>query len=161
MENKTFRDVFGYAGLYTANELGVIKSNIKTKNQRTQNNGYLIIDLYKENKQKTVLVHRIIAQTFISNSENKPCVNHINGIKTDNRAKNLEWCTYSENQLHAVKTGLRRTKKIFQHDLNGKLLNTFNSLKSAAKETGTHNSRISECCNGKQKTSNGFKWSSL
>ena len=70
------------------------------------NKGYFLVDLSKNNIQKKVLVHRLVAQTFIPNPKNKLQVNHINGIKTDNRVKNLEWVTAKQNNLHARKIGL-------------------------------------------------------
>ena len=68
--------------------------------------GYFRVNLYKEGKMKRFAVHRLIALAFIENSDNKPQVNHINGIKTDNRVENLEWVTQQENMRHAFKTGL-------------------------------------------------------
>lgn len=80
--------------------------------------GYLIVDLRKRNIRKCKTVHRIVAETFIPNVENKPQINHKNGIKTDNRVENLEWCNNSENQIHAFANNLQKGN--FEHH-NSKL----------------------------------------
>lgn len=102
-------DIPEYEGLYYINESGEIfsiKSNSLLK-QQLKNNGYLKVKLFKNGDYKFFNVHRLVATTFIPNLNNLPCVNHRNGIKTDNRVENLEWCTYSENEKHAYNNGLK------------------------------------------------------
>jgi len=70
--------------------------------------GYLFVRLSKKGNVKNRTIHRLIAQHFIPNNSNKNVVNHLNGIKADNRIENLEWCTRSENDKHAFKLGLRK-----------------------------------------------------
>ena len=83
-----------------ANEPNII-TGVKDKD------GYIRVHLHVDTKSKIVSLHRLIAKAFIPNPDNKPQVNHINGIKDDNRVKNLEWCTLSENRQHAYDTGLQ------------------------------------------------------
>ena len=114
-----WKDIKNYEGLYKISNQGRVKSlhlrtnNLKKGNiikQRENINGYLIIGLTKNNKQKTLRVHRLVATEFKPNQENKPCVNHIDGNKLNNNDWNIEWCTYSENHIHAYKNNLMNRK---------------------------------------------------
>lgn len=98
--------------MYEVSNLGRIKSFALYPDGRilkpsVTRDGYLRTALTKDSKVKHLSIHRLVALAFIPNPENKPEVNHINGIKTDNIVDNLEWSTSSENQLHAFKTGLQ------------------------------------------------------
>ena len=84
------------------------KSNFK--NIRLNDKGYFRCNLKNEGKRYDFTIHRLVALAFIPNEENKPFINHKNGIKTDNRVENLEWCNQSENVTHAVKNRLIKTK---------------------------------------------------
>ena len=102
-----------YNGCYFALSNGLIKTNNWRNTGKTaylkpaiSKKGYLQVGLQVNGKLISKRVHRIIAETFIPNPENKPMVNHINGIKTDNRIGNLEWCTAKENVAHAISMGL-------------------------------------------------------
>lgn len=79
--------------------------------QRLNRDGYPTIFLWKNNKGTCYCVHRRVAIAFISNPENKPCINHKDGNKANNNLDNLEWCTYSENLRHAIDTGLFKPRR--------------------------------------------------
>ncbi len=90
---------------YYISDTGIVRNNKTkyTKILQQDRKGYLRIVLKNVSTQ---LVHRLVAKAFIPNYENKPCINHKNGIKNDNRVENLEWCTIIENNIHANKNGL-------------------------------------------------------
>lgn len=111
-----WKDIKGYEGYYQVSNLGNVRrlpTIIKYKNEGFRNyppkdlipektyDGYLRIVLMKEHKKQRFQIHRLVADAFIPNPENKEQVNHINGNKADNRVENLEWCTSSENARHA------------------------------------------------------------
>jgi hypothetical protein len=126
--------------------------------------GYLSLKYSVCNQGKTVRVHRLVAEAFIPNPENKPQVNHINGDKQDNRVCNLEWATNSENVRHANSIGLRSygfgqeacrfTGKVEAYDSSGRLVVTLAGNKEMA-EHGFDFRLVSACLMGKRKTHKG------
>ncbi len=107
---ETWKNIKGYESLYEVSNLGrvrTIKSG-RIKRQPIHWKGYPMITLRRPVQIcKSYRTHRLVAEAFIENPNNYPQVNHINGIKTDNRAENLEWCNNSMNQQHSIKNGLR------------------------------------------------------
>lgn len=130
MEDEEWRDVVGYEGSYIVSNKGSIKSLdryvkngvhgkilIKSKTPKiyVQKQGYHMVRFSIGSHQKLVFVHRVVAQSFIPNPDDKKTVNHKNGIKSDNRVENLEWASQRENNLHAFKTGLQKPRKGISH----------------------------------------------
>ena len=161
-EVETFVKIEGFDN-YEVSNLGKVR-NIKTGivlKPRLHRNGYLMHQLCENNKRKFLYLHRIIATAFIDNPEEKPCVNHIDENKLNNDLSNLEWCTVRENLVHGTRMkriAEKNFKKVIQLDLNDNVLNVFESIKQAGQETGVFATSISACCNGRIKSSGGFKW---
>lgn len=105
-EEEVWKDIEGFEGLYQVSNLGRIKSLKKNLIRKISDNGngYKNVSLYKD-KNHIYYIHRLVAITFIDNPENKPCVNHLDHDKSNNRVDNLEWCTYSENTQDGISKG--------------------------------------------------------
>lgn len=184
MEQEIWKDVPNYEGIYQCSSFGRIKTieRIITekggkkrirkeiiRKQTLSKKGYFYITMTNDCKTKLFTVHRIVAFTFLPLIMNKNVVNHKNGIKTDNRIENLEWCNKSENELHAYRvlgkiniakgsSNLIKRKKVSQYDLNGNYINTYDSIVIAAIETKTNRQKISDVCNGKRFKTNNYIW---
>lgn len=104
---ESFKDIKDFEGIYAASSLGYITNGRKALKTYTINSGYMCLKLYKNGIKKSVLLHRVIAETFLPNPHSKPEVNHIDGDKSNNAVSNLEWVTSSENKQHAFQTGLK------------------------------------------------------
>lgn len=161
------------ANEYFISNLGKIYSSAYRKffKIRIDRYGYPVVSL-KKIKSHPMNVHRLVALAFIPNPENKPQVNHINGIKTDNSVKNLEWNTVQENINHSISMGLKGTRKgykfsykiqqplkrkpVFQYDLYGNLLNEFESQTEASLKLGINIVYISRSCRRECESTNGF-----
>jgi hypothetical protein len=150
-----WKDVIGYEGLYQISNLGNVKYY---KKKTTKGDGilckkfsshYHAVGFYKFGKRKTYLIHRLVAFAFIENTFNKPQVNHINGIKTDNRVENLEWVTASENSKHSYLLGLTKpTNKKIKCSVTNII---YNSLKEASLKTGIKYKTLSNMLIGHRK----------
>ena len=170
-QDEVWKDVVGYEGLYRISNQGTVcrlykngKVNFMTPRIL---NGYWRVKLCNGNTQKEYFLHRLIAQAFIPNPDNKPEINHINGIKTDNRIENLEWVTRSENAIHATKTGLLKYSEYRYNrarDVNSKPVmcietgKIYASYTEAGEDIKTDAAHIGECISGKRSTAGGYHW---
>ena len=180
---EVWKDIAGYEGLYQVSNYGrVLSINFGKRSQKLSgkqrvlkasksSSGYFHVQLYKDKKSSTKLVHVLVASAFLPKPNGDREVNHIDGNKANNYAYNLEWVTKSENARHASMLGLRKPPMegirgannpnsipIAQYDLTGNLLKVWPSHKDAADYYGCDRSSIAACTRGNKKTCMGFMW---
>ena len=176
-----WKDIKGCEGRYQVSTLGRVRSLPRYVNnhtgqllvkgkilkQRPDFKGYMRIDILDNNgKKKYMGIHRLVAETFIDNPLNKPQVNHIDGIKSNNVVSNLEWVTNGENQKHAFRLGLNKVtgragrpkRKVAKIGKQGEVIEIYNSIAEAGRSMNVRGSNIGECCRGHKKTAYGYKW---
>ena len=171
-----------YEGLYKVSNLGRILSlnyrNTGKAELRTPSDnghGYFKVGLRKNGKTKNCYVHRLVAETFLPNPENKPCINHkIEGEKgkkinmvvfntdgsIDKEKSTIEWATYEENnnyETHNERSAKARSKRVLQLSLSGELIKVWESTRECGRNGFDHGAVV-KCCNGEQKTHKGFLW---
>ena len=176
-----------YEGLYKVSNWGRILSlnyNHTGKpglmNPGKDTNGYSMVILWKNGEPKTIKVHRLVAQTFLPNPENKPCINHkiegdegktINMVffnedgTIDKERTTIEWATYKENNDYGTRTERaakaringKKSKKVLQFTLDGEFVREWESTMECGRN-GFCQSHVAACCRGERKTHKGFRF---
>ena len=180
MKNEIWKPIKGFENIYEVSNLGRVESlarSIKAmygkathySEQKVKERilkpsfstyGYAYVTLSKNGKSKTTLVHRLVAEAFLDNPDNLPCVNHKDENPRNDTVENLEWCTYTYNNTYK-NIHLRRKKtnrRIIQYDLDMHELKRWDSIIEAAKFYNIETTNISSCCTGKRNHCAGFKW---
>lgn len=163
-----WKDIQGFEGCYQVSNLGRVKSFAWSKERILKpginSRGYLCVVLHSDGTKCTQTVHRLVLKSFIPNDRNKESINHINGIKTDNRLENLEWATLSENMKHAYDAGLKKvsenhisaakeTLKKYSRDTSRLIIDLqtgvfYSSIKEAAESKGIKYQTLASQING-------------
>lgn len=182
---EVWKDIPLFEGLYQVSNIGNVRSVerivqfglqhriVKPSNLRffKKANGYLSVKIYKEGRQHTMYVHRLVAMAFCNGYFDKADVNHKDGNKSNNVSTNLEWCTRSENQLHSVNVLHNRlgnykickkwnSKPIVQLSLNGEKIKDWSSAFEVQRVLGLCESSIRKCLYRKKQNQqyHGYKW---
>lgn len=172
MKNEVWKDAKGYEARYEISDMGAIrakKDGDAVVVWRFKGYGKATL-IGNDGRKKQVFVHRLVAEAFIPNPENKAQVNHIDGVRHNNRVENLEWATARENLMHARTCLARKNfvmKKgaesplaipVLQYSTSGEFIAEYGSVTEAANALGLGKGDISNCLSGRSKTSGGFIW---
>lgn len=153
-----WKPIKGYETLYKVSNLGNVKSiyynrkGIEYLVAQDLRRGYLRVALIKNGIRKYYSVHRLVAEAFIPNPNNLPCINHKDENKQNNKMDNLEWCTHSYNKMYSAH------KSIVQLAFDGTIIKKWNSIKDASITLSLPNSHITSVCKGYRNSCGGFKW---
>jgi hypothetical protein len=176
MDKEIWVPIIGHENFYEISNLGRVKSLKRvigrenfgsyTREERflklvIKKSGYCVFSVMSNGLKEQIFLHRIIAEYFIPNPDDKAEVNHINGIKTDNRIENLEWATRQENAQHAFRTGLMNPQSGVTHYSSKRVINlktgeTFNTARDAAKSAGISTTHFYGMMSGERRNSTCF-----
>lgn len=135
------------------------KNTMRISRVEARPDGYMRVGtIDDDNKTNGRMVHILVAIAFIHNPENKPTVDHINGIRDDNRVGNLRWATHQEQASNRKTVLTHKGREIYQLSLGSEIIRKWNKIKDAAIALGISKSNISSCCQGKHHSIGGFKW---
>lgn len=168
MSNEEWRIIPGYGGKYMVSNFGRVKS-LDFNNTGTEqimalktNGSHPCANLSYKNQAHQPQVHKLVAEAFIPNPQNKPVVHHINKNPFDNRVENLMWVTYKEHaELHREHwddLSDMYSMPVLQCTIDGNLVREWKSFNEIRRETGYSQGNIHSCCNGRRKTYKGFIW---
>lgn len=175
MGKEIWKPISGYEGLYEVSSHGRVSSlnsSVKVDNYikvpQINQKGYHRVELCVARRRKSHGIHRLVAQAFIPNPENKPEVNHKDENKSNNFIENLEWMSHIENSNYGTRnrrvaeanTNGKMSKKVGQFTLDGLLVKIWPSTMEASR-AGYSQSKISKCGNNKHNTHKGFIWKYL
>lgn len=175
MENEIWKDIQGYEGRYQVSNMGRVRRlalpmqtptgysyhlNVRIRKPSLDSTtGYLRLVLTDGHNHKTFNVHKLVALHFVPGYKPGLIVNHKNEIRQDNRADNLEWCTYRYN-LDYSNVANRHKKAVYQYDLEGNYIKTFKGRIDITKEFGVKDSSLNHALNkSKNGLWNGYRWS--
>lgn len=157
-----WKDIKDYEGLYQVSNYGRVKSLGGKSNhkksivlkQNKDKNGYFFVILKHNGTSKYYKVHRLVAEAFIPNPNNKPQVNHLDENKQNNNVYNLEWASCKENIRYS------QSKKVNQYSKDGQFIKTWDCITEAAEKLNIQITNITACCRGygKHKTTGGYIW---
>lgn len=159
-----WKDIPGYEGLYQVSNYGRVKRYFKNGKEnflvgKKDKDGYTWVILSKNQRKKYIHVHRLVADAFVPNTEDKPQVNHKDRNKQNNSANNLEWVTCSENMLHTFATGRKiHRRPIVQYTRNMEFVSLWDSIREAGQALKIAESNINACCHNRFPTAGGYIW---
>lgn len=183
-----WKDIKGYEGDYQVSNMGNVRSlrfnnngpdkkgsGVRNLKLILNSVGYYVVSLYKNKILSRHFVHRLVAETFIPNPQNKPCIDHIDTEKTNNAVSNLRWCTIKENINNPISSKRRLAKcreqlcgkfgkyslkhrRIIQYSKDMKIVRVWEAMSDACRELHLDSGCLTKACQGKQKTTGGYYW---
>ena len=176
-----WKDIVGYEDIYQVSNMGNVRKiapfsrkmdcsicNPYQLKKVKSSTGYVHVQLVKDGRSSTINVHKLVAQAFVPNPENKPEINHIDADRSNNISTNLEWVTHVENMVHAVKlshidTSIMRSHKkrmytVLQYSVQGKFIKEWECVDDIVAEYGIRRCTVYACLNKHHKSSFDYMW---